>query len=368
MMRVRSTVLRLLPGLGLAVLVVSCGGAKRGGFAMPPVPVEVADVSGGPMVDRFRALGTIEAREIVKVVNELNAVVRQMPFTEGQAVAKGALLAQLDDDEIKAEALRAEALRDQAKTNHARVRQLSDQNAASPQELDDASAALKVAEANFEVANVRLQKTRIRSPLSGLVGRRLVSPGTFLRTGEAITEVADVDVVKIAFAAPERYLGQLHKGAEVEVRTTAYPGVTFTGRISVVDPILDPETRTVQLVAEIPNPGRRLRPGLSADVSATLAERAHALTVPDEAVFAQGDSNYVFVVHADSTVGRRAVTLGSRDSSRAEVLQGLSDGDVVVRAGHQKLFDGARVMPLSSASMNGGAPAAAPAGRKGTAS
>ena len=131
----------------------------------------------------------------------------------------------------------------------------------------------------------------------------------------------------------------------------------------------DPETRTVQLVAEIPNPGRRLRPGMSADVSATLAERANALTVPDEAVFAQGDSNYVFVVRADSTVGRRAVTLGSRDSARAEVLQGLTDGDVVVRAGHQKLFDGARVMPLSSASMGAGpAPEAAAAGRKGSAS
>lgn len=353
--------------LGLAVALASCGRGGHPGYAMPPVPVEVADVSGRTVTDRFRALGTIEAQEIVKVVNELNAVVREMPFTEGQSVERGALLARLDDDEIGAEALRAEALRDQARTNHARVRQLSEQKAASEQELDDASAALKVAEANYEVAKARLGKTRIRSPLTGMVGRRLVSPGAFLRTGEAITEVAAVDVVKINFSAPERYVGLLQRGSPVLVTTAAYPGVEFHGRISVVDPILDPESRTVQLVADIPNPGRRLRPGMSADVSATLSERAHALTVPDEAVFAQGDSNYVFVVRADSTVGRRAVVLGARDSSRAEVLHGLNDGDVVVKAGHQKLYEGAHVMPLSSASMMAPAPAAA-AGGKGSAS
>ena len=123
----------------------------------------------------------------------------------------------------------------QARSNHERTKKLMEQNVSSAQELDDASAALKVAEANYEVAAARLGKTRIRSPLSGLVGRRLVSPGAFLRQGEAITEVAAVDVVKIAFAAPERYLALLRRGSPVVVSTTAYPGVSFTGKISVVN-------------------------------------------------------------------------------------------------------------------------------------
>jgi membrane fusion protein (multidrug efflux system) len=352
----------ILASLTATFLIAGCGGAKRGGFQMPPVPVEVAEASRGTVRDQFRALGSVEASEIVKVTNEVNAVVRQMPFDEGQSVAKGQLLAQLDDAEIGAEAKRAEALRDQARVNHARIKQLADQNAAAPQELDDASAALKVAEANFSVANARFEKTRIRSPLRGVVGRRLVSPGAFLRVGDPITEVAAVDEMKLTFSAPERYVAHLKRGARVDITTTAYPGRVFRGRVTVVDPILDPASRTVQLVALVANPGRLLRSGMSADVSATLSERTDALTVPDEAVFGEGDQSFVYVVKPDSTVARSAILIGTRDSARVEVTQGLQPGDLVVRAGYQKLYDGARVMPMSAAALQGAANQGGPAG------
>jgi membrane fusion protein, multidrug efflux system len=337
---------------------------KKAGFQMPPTPVEVATVQTETVRDRFRALGSVEAHETVQIVSEVDAVVRAMPFTEGQVVRRGQVLARLDDDEIGAEAKRADALRDQAKVNHERVRQLFEQKAASPQELDDTSAALKVAEANAQLAHARLNKTRITSPLDGMVGRRLVSPGAFLRVGDTITEVASVDRVKISFAAPERYTAQLRKGSEVEITTTAAPGQVFVGEINVVNPILDPTTRTVQLVALAPNPGRRLRPGMSADVSATLAERQGALTIPDEAVFAQGDQNFVYVVSAD-TVALRPIGIASRDSARVEVSRGLAPGDVVVRAGYQKLYPGAHVMAVSASGAPGpgaSGAGAAPAG------
>ena len=355
----RGFALNALPMLGL--LLVSCA-PQRGGFQMPPVPVEVADVLVQSVTDRFHAVGTIEARENVKVVNEINAVVRELPFAEGQAVAAGALIARLEDSDLKAEATRAEALRDQARTNHQRVKQLFDQGAASQQELDDTGSALKVAEANLELARTRLAKTRIHSPLSGVVGRRMVSPGSYLNVGQLITEVAAVDVMKISFSSPERYMAQLRRGAPVQITTTAYPGDVFTGTISVVDPLLDPATRTVQVEARIPNRGRKLHPGMSADVTATLGERPHALIVPDEAIFAEGDQNFVYVVKPDSTVMRQAVVLGTRDSMRAEVSQGLKEGDRVVRAGYQKLYEGAHVIPMPSGGPGGPAAAGAAPG------
>lgn len=349
----------------LLTLVVGCA-PKKAAFQMPPTPVEVASVQTETVRDRFRALGSVEANEIVQIVSEVNAVVRALPFSEGQVVRHGQLLARLDDDEIGAEARRADALRDQAKVNHERARMLFDQKAASPQELDDASAALKVAEANAQLAHARLNKTRITSPLDGVVGRRLVSPGAFLRVGDSITEVASLDRVKIRFAAPERFTSLLRTGSEVEITTTAQPGQIFVGKVNLVNPILDPSSRTVQLVAIAPNPGRRLRPGMSADVSATLAERPGALTIPDEAVFAQGDQNFVYVVAAD-TVSLRPIGIASRDSARVEVAQGLAPGDVVVRAGYQKLYPGAHVMavPSGGADAGGGAPAAGGSPAKG---
>jgi membrane fusion protein (multidrug efflux system) len=355
----------------LALSLSACSGKPKGGFGqMPPMPVEVADVRSETVRDHFRALGSIEARENVKVANEVNAVVRELPFEEGQSVKEGQLLARLDDREIGAEARRAEALRNQARTNFQRVKHLFDSRAASQQEMEDAASALQVADANYALAEARFDKTRVLSPLTGLVGRRMVSPGAYLGAGDVITEVAAVDTMKVSFAAPERYLGQLRRGATVEVMTTAFPGQVFQGTIHVVDPLLDPASRTFRLVALVSNPERRLRPGMSADVSAILAEREGSLTVPDEAVFAQGDQSFVYVVSAD-TVTLRPIAVGSRDSSRVEVTRGLEAGERVVRAGYQKLFPGAHVLPVGAGAPGamGGAPAgpgsgAGPAGRK----
>jgi membrane fusion protein (multidrug efflux system) len=324
---------------------------------MPPTPVEVADVTPTRMRDQFRAVGTIQPLAAVSVVSEINAVVRALPFQEGGTVSRGQVLARLDDTDLRAEAARAAALREQAKTASARAEKLHTIEAISTQGYDDARASLRVAGANEAVARARLAKAVIRAPFSGVVGQKKVAPGAYLRAGDPITDLASVDVVKVAFAAPERYLGRLSRGSQVEVTTPAYPNETFAGQITVVNPLIDPETRTVQLLAEIPNRGRLLKPGMSANVAITLSERWNALAVPDEAVFAEGTQNYVYVVKPDSSVTRTAIQIGSRDSSRVEVIAGLAVGQRVVRAGYQKLYEGAHVMPVPDLNMlTGGGP------------
>ena len=323
---------------------------------MPPVMVEVAPVETQVVKDQFRALGSLESEELVLIVSELNAVVKRIPFEEGQPVAQGALLAQLDDREIKAEAMRAEAQAELAKANSERSKKLAEQNAISEQEKDDAIASLKVAEANADLAKARLEKTQIRAPFPGLIGPRRVSPGAYLKSGDPIAEMARVDQMKVTFSLPERYLGSVHREDLVRVTTPAYPGQWFSGRVSVVSPIVNPESRNFTLVAKLPNPHHLLRPGMSADVFITFGERTGALVVPDEAVFAEGTQSYVYVVKPDSTVSRTAIDIGSRDSMRVEVVRGLAAGAVVVRAGHQKLFEGAHVIPLADTTGASAAP------------
>ena len=182
---------------------------------------------------------------------EIDGVVVQLPFHEGSAVEKGGLIAQLDDAQLRAEVARTEALRDQSQSTYNRVKAVVDQGAGAPQDLDDAAAALKVAEANLALARSRLSKTSIVAPFSGVLGARRVSPGAFLRAGQPITDLAKLDELRVNFSAPERYLGQLRKGAEVSISTTAYPGYVLRGRIDVVDPVLDPvETRGVTAVEQ----------------------------------------------------------------------------------------------------------------------
>lgn len=350
--------------LALTLAAGSCGksGAGpggKGGFQMPPMPVEVSTVANRTVRDQFRALGGVEADEVIDVTTEIAGVVRQLPFREGQPIGSGSIIARLDDREAAADAARATAQRELAQTNATRAAKLAEQQVISQQSLDDARLALKVAQAAEAQANARLDKAHIRAPWTGLAGRRRVSVGAYVRAGDPITELARVDQVRILFAAPERYMGQLKPGIPVDIMVPAFPERVFQGRLAVVDPNVDAQTRTVQLVARAGNPGRLLKSGMSANVAVTFSERPNALMIPDESVIAEGSQNFVFIVKADSTVDKVPVELGSRDSSRVEVVKGLEAGQQIVVAGHQKLFPTAKVIPvpegMMGAMMAGGA-------------
>lgn len=333
-----------------------CGGKKQaGGFAPPPTPVETAVVAAGAVSDRFATVGTLEADLQVEVAAEIDGVVRSLPLPEGDPVRAGALLATLDDVQLAAEAQRAEALRDQGRSTWERVRTVVEQGAGAPQDLDDATAALKVAEANLDLARARLAKTRITAPFAGSVGLRRVSPGAFVRAGQPLTDLSRLDRLRLTFSVPERLLGRLKAGDAVRIETTAHPGEVLEGAVTVIEPQLDGQTRATRVVATVANPDLRLRPGMSATVTLVLDERTEALTVPDEAVFVTGGQAFVFVVKPDSTVARAAVQLGTRLPGVVEVTGGLDGGQVVVRAGHQKLYDGAKVRPTGGAEAAAGA-------------
>jgi len=339
-------------------------GAAGGGFSRPPMPVEAATVEQQSVADRFEAVGTIEAGDAITVVSEIDGTVVSLPFREGGRIEKGGLIAQLDDVQLKAEVDRTEALRDQARSTFDRVKSVVDQGAGTPQDLDDAGASLKVAQANLDLAKSRLAKSRITAPFAGIAGARRISPGAFVRGGQAITDLAKIQEIRVDFSAPERYLAKLHRGAEVTISTTAYPGYELKGTIDVIEPVLDEATRSARIIAVAKNPDGKFRPGMSANIVAVLAERDQALTIPSEAVFVEGTQSLVFVIQPDSTVVRTPVSLGTRMREAVEVLSGLHAGDRVVRAGHQKLFDGAKVMPVDSMSMQPGG-AGAPGGAQG---
>lgn len=357
---------RVIPSiLSLILILAALSGCSKqqagGGFSMPPMPVETALVASATVEDRFDAVGTIEAHDAVTIVAEIDAIVVDLPFTEGAAIEKGTLIAQLDDTQLRAERERALAIRDQRKAAYDRIKSLLDKAVTSQQEFDDVNAAYKVAEAELAMIEAKLAKTRIVAPFSGEVGARKVSPGAFLRAGTPITDLANITELKVTFSAPERYFPLLRRGSEVSIATAPYPDYELKGRIEVIEPTIDLSTRAAKMIAHFANPGGRFRPGMSANISAVLARRENALLVPDEAIFAEGAQSLVFVVNPDSTVARKPVTVGARQRKSVEIVQGLEPGMTVVKAGHQKLFEGAKVMPImapsnigETASLNGG--------------
>ncbi|MEZ4396202.1 MAG: efflux RND transporter periplasmic adaptor subunit [Candidatus Krumholzibacteriia bacterium] len=351
--------LTALTVLGL-LLALPTGCAKKqqaggGGFSMPPMPVETATVRSGSLTDRFSVVGSLEASDAITVVSEIGATVKSLPFKEGQPIGAGELIAQLDDRELRAQVDRAQALRDQQQATYDRIAAIVDQGAGAPQDLDDAAAALKMAEADLALGRARLAKTRITAPFAGVTGARRVSQGAYVAPGTPITDLARYDELRVNFTAPERLLGLLKRGATVTVTTTAFPDHPVEGTVDIIDPQLDPQTRSARIVARVANPGRLLRPGMSAQVSLVLASQSNALTLPSEAVFIQGGQTMVYVVGADSTVAPRPIALGLRLPERVEVSSGLAADERVVRAGHQKIYPGAKVMPIPESPGGGGA-------------
>jgi membrane fusion protein (multidrug efflux system) len=337
--------LLILGGMGCSSETTEEAGGTA--FTPPPTIVETATVQRRTLTDQLHAVGSINASETITIVSEIDAIVTHIPFREGAAVVQGDLLVQLDDRERRAQLMRAEALREQAVATHKRVKRIVDEGVGSPQDLDDARAELQVAEAEVALARVRLTKTRILAAFDGVIGQREISPGAFLRAGEKITTLSQISELRISFSVPERFTHKLSLGAGVSVTTIAYPGKAYTGRIDVIDPTLDETTRNVLVIARVANPDGKLRPGMSANLSATLSEKADALTVVSEAIFAEGDQFLVYVVGADNTVSQVSVTLGLRLPDAVEVLSGLEAGQIVVRAGHQKLYPGAVVSPVT---------------------
>ncbi len=337
----------------LILMIAGCSGGKgpagKGGFSMPPAPVEVADVRATEVRDLFRALGSLDALQEADIVAEVAGRVLALPFPEGRSVDSGAVLARLDDRELRAQRDRAAAAVALARSEAKRVEDLYTREVVSPRERDESRASLAAAEAELELQQTRLDRTTVRAPFTGVTGRRLVSAGAVVRVNDALVHLARLDRLRVQFAVPERYASVLRAGARATVQVTAWPGQDFPAWVTVVEPSIDPRTRTFTAVAEVRNLGERLRPGMSASVSVSLAERMRALTVPDEAVIAEGDQAFVYRIAADSTVARVPVTLGTRDSSRVEIVAGLAAGDRVVRAGHQKLYPGAKVMPIPDA-------------------
>ena len=228
--------------------------------------------------DQFHALGTLEANEVIQVVGEVNAIVVRMPLRRGPAGRRRV-----------PRSCRTRRPRDprRSRPREALCAQQAQSNFDRAEKPERAAGRLAAAARRCERGaaggpgeriasrSARLDKTRIRAPWSGLIGRKRVSPGAYIRSGDVIAELARVDEMKLAFTAaralPRRAQGRHSRRTS---STPAYPGEAFRGAVTVVDPIIDPSTRTVQVVARIPNRRRRLRPGMSANVSVTFAERS----------------------------------------------------------------------------------------------
>jgi membrane fusion protein (multidrug efflux system) len=313
------------------------GGAGKGGGS---TPVRVAVLKTERLGDRISSVGTILPNERIDVRTEISGRVREIHFKEGGRVKKGDLLVKIDDRELAAQLARAKSELEISKKENERQTDLYQQRVSSQREYDTAANNLGVAQAEFDLISVQINKTSIRAPFEGVVGLRSVSEGEYITPTSLITTLLEDRPVKVDFTVPERFAGSIQKGDIVHFTVEGTTRV-FDATVYALESIIDPETRSLGVRATSPNTDGALVPGAFAEVEVLMPER-DAVTVPSFTLVPELRGQHVFLYHggkARSVV----VTTGLRTEDRVEITKGVAPGDTLITSGILQLKPGAPV-------------------------
>lgn len=319
------------------------GGPGAGDGQAMALPVEVAAAGRDTVVDAIIANGQIEAVQSIELRPEVDGRLVEIFMREGGEVVRGAPLFKIDDAELRAQVARLEAERDRALQALERTRRLIEQNASSEADLEAAEANARSTQAQLDLQQVRLDRTVVRAPFSGLVGARLVSLGDYVTSSTRLVTLQTVDPQRAVFQIPERYAQRLKLGQEVTFRVAALPDVEYTGVVDFVDPVVALPARTIAVKAEVRNPGRDLKAGMFIEVRLATDIRPNAVVVPEDAILPLSGADFVWVI-SEGTASRRQVELGVRIPGVVEITSGVDAGEQVVVGGLERLSEGVPVM------------------------
>jgi membrane fusion protein (multidrug efflux system) len=314
----------------------------------PPATVTALQAELQPWQPRLSAVGSLRALKGVDVTSEIAGVVRTVSFKSGESVEAGRVLVRLNADTDVALLHSLEAAADLARSTFERDKAQFSIQAVSQATLDNDAADLKIKEAKVAEQAAVVAKKTIRAPFAGRIGISTVNPGHYLNPGDAIVTLQALDPIYVDFFLPQQVLSRLKPGLKVELTTDSYPGRTFEGKISAVNPKVDPDTRNVQVEATLPNPGRELLPGMFASVTVETGEPRSYLTLPQTAVTYNPYGESIYIVEEKEpgtlTVRQTFVTLGDTRGDQVAVIKGVEEGDTVVTSGQLKLRNGSTVV------------------------
>ncbi len=317
-------------------------GGGRGAFGGGPPQVSVATVQPHAFQDEIEVLGVAKGKQSVTLTAATTQLVERVRFSDGQTVARGAVLIELKNTEQNAGLAQAEAKLAQAKQEYDRWVMLNQKGFAAQTSVDQYRAAYLSAEADVAAAKARQADRTIRAPFSGVVGLSDVAPGALVNPGSPIVTLDDISAMRVDFPVPERYLAQLREGQEITARVDAYPGQSFAGRIAKLDTRVDERTRAITARAEFPNPDRKLKPGMMIRVAISHGRR-QGLGAPETAVAVQGDFAFIYVLHPQGprmVTEQRPVITGLRQNNVVELTEGATAGEQIVADGLNKIQSG----------------------------
>lgn len=335
--------------LGLLAMMMLCGCSdKPASVEKAPTRVTTQVVTPGMVDDgSLTYVGIVEEREATAVSFTSMGVVKRVLVSEGQAVGRGQLIAEIDDTQARNVLTGAEAQMNQANDAMQRYKMLHDNGSLPEVQWVEIQSKVAQAQAQLEVAKKNLADCRLVAPVGGIVGRKLVGAGETALPSQAILSILDISSVKVKVAIPEAEVSAIGVNTPSSIRVDAI-GVEYRGGRIEKGVVADALTHTYDVRIAVANPGRQLLPGMVANVRfGTGGSDADAgrLAVPVTAVQRAADNSlFVWTVDSARTARRTPVTIGPTEGNRVLVMSGLSAGDRIVTEGYQKLSEGTQVI------------------------
>jgi membrane fusion protein, multidrug efflux system len=326
---------------------------KYASIQPPPATVTAIKAEYQPWQPQLKSVGSLRAVRGVDVTCEISGLVRSLHFKSGDEAKEGQLLVELNADADKAQLESLKAAADLAQTTYDRDKKQFEVQAVSQATLDAEDADLKSKRAQVDQQQAIVDKKTITAPFAGKLGISTVNPGQYLNPGDKIVTLQSLDSLYVDFYLPQQELSHMAIGQAVIINTDTYPGRTFSGRITSIDPKVDPETRNFQAEALINNTRRALLPGMFASVEVQSGAVQRYLTLPQTTVTYNPYGDTIFIVEEGAkgpgykpllTVKQSFITVGEKRGDQVAILTGLKEGEMVVTSGQLKLRNGSPVV------------------------
>jgi membrane fusion protein (multidrug efflux system) len=334
---------RWAAALVLSTISLSCSksDSHSPGGGGNPLAVEALVLVPSAVENKIVTTGTLLANEEVELRPEISGRVVNVYFEEGSRVHQGDVLLKINDRELSAELKRKQFEEKLAADDERRKRALIDINGISQEEYDRVLNTFNMVQAEREVIESQLAQTQIVAPMTGVVGLRYVSVGSYVTPEQRVATMQKIDTMKVEFSVPEKYVGQIKTGTEVEI-TVGDPPEQESGTIYAVESKVDLTTRTLKARARLPNPGLKFIPGSFARVDITLQRIPDAIVIPAAAILPQLEGERVFV--CENGLARSVpVTTGIRTDRSVQITSGLKARDTLILTGLLQVANGTPV-------------------------
>ncbi|HLZ05813.1 MAG TPA: efflux RND transporter periplasmic adaptor subunit [Bradyrhizobium sp.] len=317
----------------------------------PPANVTVAEAKSESVPNLLNAVGGLAAVHQVDVTSDVSGRITKILFTPGSSVKAGAPLVQLFDEPDQGDLANFKAQATVAQLQLDRAKQLAARQFGPQSTVDQAQATYDQALAGIAKTEAIISQKLVKAPFDGELGTRQAEVGQYLTAGTKIVSLTDLDELYGNFTVPEKDSAELKVNQVVRISVDAYPGRTFDGTITTIEPQVATDTRNIRVQATIQNPSHVLKPGMFASTTVVLPDKPPVITVPETAVdyTLYGDSVFLITEKKGDdgktslTAERTFVETGDRINGRVEILKGLKAGDRVVAVGQLKLQPGAAV-------------------------